>query len=314
MTVSMYLTEQKIKHYQSLVKAIKELLQQPAIREDEKQGARFVVRNNELQATLHIFVLRMSCTEILPVVRVRHHTCDPAFVFLDPFGWKGYPRAFIDNLKQHFTLRCDIIVNFMSSSIHRGKARRQNDSSLKALVYPQDYNSTDHPFNASKLVGKEDKECLEYYVETYFNEVNRLPAEQQIYPVRLAVRCTKIKYHLLLLSFDPMARILMKQAILRRRITAYDQRHDVFVYEESKPASVVYRRHDKDAAELIVRQFGDLNNREEIKRFVENHTPFLWSDALIAEALRVDRTRLPPVAPRYSQTFFVTTQQGGMST
>ncbi|KAL6079313.1 hypothetical protein QOT17_000941 [Balamuthia mandrillaris] len=153
-------------------------------------------------------------------------------------------------------------------------------------------------------------ECLGYYVKTYFNEVNQLPAEQQIYPVHLAVRCTKIKYHLL--SLDPMARILMKQAILRRRLTAYDQRQDVLVYEESKPASAVYRRHDKDPDctkgiheqphhwMLSMTHFDDLSNIDEIKRFVENETPFSWSDALIAEATRVDRTRLPR---RFGQRF-----------
>ncbi|KAL6065015.1 hypothetical protein QOT17_010554 [Balamuthia mandrillaris] len=246
-TVSMILVEKARQHFHNLVKSIQDILGKPPTWLQEKTCAFFESTSG---STLRVTVLRSACERCLPVVYM-YPPSIPAFVFLDPNGYKDYPRTFIDSLRQHFRVRCDTIVNFMSSSIHR--TRTTSEASLKELIFPAGRAASHCPFNSPELERMEELECLEHYAVTYYNAVNQFSEAPLIYPVRHAVR------------FDSQC----YPHQIRQRCRSTDCTTGVHT---------ITGRNERLTADLLPPQFSESlrDNKDKVKDFVEEQTPFLW--------------------------------------
>ncbi|KAL6079310.1 hypothetical protein QOT17_000938 [Balamuthia mandrillaris] len=230
---------------------------------------------------LRIKVIQSKCEAASG--HLSHYPCNyPLFAFFDPFGWSGYSKSFINFLRHHFSW-CDILVNFMSSSIDRFRTSAKQQKSFVRMT------SFSNGLNQFITVQDQDfKTRVEEYCNQYFNAVNDTN-NHCLYPVRLAVRRTPNAplYHLLFLSVSQQARMMMKATILEEACW-YDNKQGVVVFDEKQQKYNLDKQSCiEHAARLIKKQFGqNLGDIPAMQRFVMEETPFNWCNQLVEAACK----------------------------
>jgi len=225
--------------------------------------------------------------EIIDHIKEDSGNLAPTFAFIDPFGFSGIPLALIERLLKH--KRCEVFITFMVDAINRFL----QDPEHNVVQHIVEAFGTKEAINLAKGGG----DRVVRLRELYQSNLERVAEYVRYFEMR--DRQNRTQYYLFFATNHERGHVKMKEAMWR-----VDPDGEFRFSDATNPNQWVL--FDVDTATALVSQLRDEFRGKghvtcsEVRRFVEDRTPFLKKHmtaalkmeedcgAIAVEALKVD--------------------------
>ena len=201
----------------------------------------------------------------------------PTFAFVDPFGFSGIPYSLISGLLKHS--QCEVLITFMVDSINRWLEHPDS----KILEHITEAFGTEDALNLIQKPGKIDR--IQELRSLYQNQLKKLATFVRYFEMRDFHN--KPIYYLFFASNHRLGNLKFKEAMWK-----IDPGGEFRFSDATDPNQMVLFEadHTSQVLNLLMKGFKGKKNVscEEIKLFVEDHTPFL--EKHMRSALKIAET------------------------